>query len=208
MQKFNFKNKKGFTVVETMVSVSLFLVVVIYGMGALMNANLLHNKSQNLRSIVDNLSFIMEDLSRNLRMGGTFHCDVYNVGAFPSPETISQPRDCSQGSYIAFECSDPLACLKDRPEDQWAYRLENKIEGGGYNISKSTDGGAIGTWTQLNSNEIFIKSASFSVLGSTPGGDQPIAFIRLVGEIRYKNVVTPFSLQTSSSQRLMDVSEI
>ena len=65
------KNNKqtGYTIIETMISVSLFLIIITIGMGALLNANLLHQKSRDMRSIMDNLSFIMEDMSRNLRTG-------------------------------------------------------------------------------------------------------------------------------------------
>ena len=59
--------------------------------------------------------------------------------------------------------------------------------------------------------------SGFSVLGAEPpeangSGDlqQPFVTIRLVGSITYKKdsaeeVVTPFSLQTSASPRLVDV---
>ena len=35
------------------------------GMDSLLNANLVHRKSEDMRSIMDSLSFIMEDMSRN-----------------------------------------------------------------------------------------------------------------------------------------------
>ena len=53
------EKEAGYTIIETMVAVSIFLIVIMYGMGALLNANLLHQKSQDLRSILDILSFII-----------------------------------------------------------------------------------------------------------------------------------------------------
>ena len=77
---------KGYTIIETMISVSLFLVIVMAGMGALLNSNLLHQKSRDMRSIMDNLSFIMEDLSKNLRTGYNYHCvdDLSNDFTIPA----------------------------------------------------------------------------------------------------------------------------
>ena len=57
-----------------MISISLFLVVVVFGMNALLNANVVHQKSQDMRSILDNLSFILEDMgeldSATILLGG------------------------------------------------------------------------------------------------------------------------------------------
>jgi hypothetical protein len=58
--------------------------------------------------------------------------------------------------------------------------------------------------------EIDSNNSGFVVKGALPvsGGDvrQPFVIIRLVGTITSKdNVITPFSLQTSVSQRLIDV---
>jgi Tfp pilus assembly protein PilV len=58
------KKESGYTIIETMIAVSLFLIVVTTGIGALLNANLLHQKSASMRSIMDNLSFAMEDMNR------------------------------------------------------------------------------------------------------------------------------------------------
>ncbi|KKP85724.1 hypothetical protein A3B84_00390 [Candidatus Nomurabacteria bacterium RIFCSPHIGHO2_02_FULL_35_13] len=165
---------RGYTIIETMIAISIFLVVVMIGMGALLNANLIQQKSQNMRSIMDNLSFIMEDMSRNLRTGSAY---------------VS-----SSVSEISFETATG---------EQWAYKIESG------NIDKSTDGGTI--WVNLNPvGEIIIDEtvSGFSVIGAEPPppGDsqQPFVTIRLVGNITYKDIVTPFSLQTSVSQRLLD----
>ena len=84
------KNKKGYTIIETMISVSLFLIIVMSGMGALVNANVLHQKSQDMRSIMDNLTFVMEDMSRNIRTGYNYQC--FTNGQTLSPATLGVPK--------------------------------------------------------------------------------------------------------------------
>src|SRR3989344_7981950 len=97
MKKMYFKNQRGYTIIETMIAVSLFLVIITAGMGALLNANLLHQKSQSMRSIMDNLSFILEDMYRNLRTGSGYHCiDDGNVIA-------TFPHSCAVGGGISFK---------------------------------------------------------------------------------------------------------
>jgi hypothetical protein len=188
---------KGYTIIELMISISVFMVVVIYGMTALLNANLVHKKSQDLRQAMDNLSFIMEDMSKNLRTGSTYHCD-YTVGTF------TNPLSCASGGSIAFESAYGSSTNN---ADQWIYRIVTSDGGLTYNISRSTNSGT--SWIQLNPPEVVISSASgFSVLGaeapSASNQQQPFVTIRLAGTITYKGVITPFSLETSVSQRLID----
>src|SRR3990167_6100865 len=103
MQNKNNK-QKGYTIIETMISVSLFLVIVMTGMGALLNTNLLHQKSRDMRSIMDNLSFIMEDMSKNLRTGYNYHCFVSgDVIPSTTSSVVSTPKSCASGWAIAFE---------------------------------------------------------------------------------------------------------
>lgn len=193
--------KAGYTIIETMIAVSLFLVVVMMGMNSLLNANLLHQKSQDMRSIMDNLSFITEDISRNLRTGNQYYCLV-------GPDDLSDVNQKKSGQNcwgIAFESS---LGNKDNALDQWVYYIdENGI------LWKSVDGPYNDSnypYTQLTSNEVKIDqtASGFDVMGAEPpAGDmqQPFVTIRLVGTITFKNVVTPFSIQTSVSERLLDI---
>ena len=192
--------KSGYTIIETMIAISVFLIVVTFGMSALLNANLLHQKSQDMRSIVDNLSFVMDDISKNLKTGSLYQCFRKDVDLSINPGTLGVPRSCANGWAIAFEsqAGDPGAL-----GDQWAYYLDSFAGV----IYRSTDGAV--TFTRLTLPEIKLDSiAGFSVLGAepSPGNQQePLVTIILSGRITYKNVVTPFSIQTSISQRLLDI---
>lgn len=191
------KESGGYTIIETMISISIFLVVIMYGMGSLLNAHLLHRKSQDVRSILDNLNFVIEDISRSLRTGYNYQC--FTSSDSLSPGALSTPRSCSLGWAIAFETSegDP-----DSYNDQWVYYIS-----GDGKIFKSTDGA--NSFIQLTPDEVVIDTiSSFSVLGAEPPSantQQPLVLIKLIGSITTRNVITPFSLQTSISQRLLDI---
>jgi hypothetical protein len=199
--KIFFKQKNnGYTIIETMIAVSLFLIIVVTGMGALLNANLINQKSASARSIMDNLSFVMEDMGRNLRTGYTYRCVT---GVFSSIN-ITTPRSCASGGAIAFENAFGNSSLSS---DQWVYKVESQNAGITYNLYKSVDSGT--TWVQLNPTEVVIDSVSgFTVVGAEPPPGnltQPFVTIKLSGRITVKNVVIPFVLQTSVSQRLVDI---
>lgn len=194
----------GYTILETMIAVSVFIIVITMGLSALLNANSLHRSSQNMRSIIDNLSFIMDDMSRNIRTGYTYKCFRKGTDLTLSSSAISSSpttRSCSDGWALAFEST---AGLTTNNSDQWVYYIDNNGK-----IWRSTESSA--NAIQLTSNEINIDTtkSGFSVLGAEPFGSgnsqQPIVIIRLVGTITYKNINTPFSVQTTISQRLMDL---
>lgn len=193
MQNKN-NNNTGYTIIETMVAISIFIIIVMMGMGALLNANLLHGKSQDMRSIMDNLSFMMEDMSRSLRTGVNYHC----IDGTPNgSDSGTNTHSCANGGGIAFKPANGGG--------RWVYYVG--ITANGYGIFKSIDGVTV----QLTTDEIVIDAVAsgFSVLGAEPRslGDnqQPFVTIKLVGTITLKNVVTPFSLQTSVSQRIIDI---
>jgi len=188
-QKINKQN--GFTIIETMISVALFLIIIMAGMGALLNASSIHTKSQDQRSIMDNLSFIMEDMSRNIRVGSDYHCiDDGNVTAVNS-------HSCTiNGKGISFKSSGG---------SQWVYAIYSDGS-----IQKSLSGGATGSFViLLNPSEIILDPASsFTIVGAESGDNQqPFVTIRLVGNIHSvkDNTDTPFNLQTSVSQRFEDI---
>ena len=191
--------QRGYTIIETMIAISLFLVVVMFGMTSLLNANLVSRKTQDLRSILDNLSFIMDDISRNLRTGYDYRC--YDISA-SGPVVTGVPQSCAKGWAIIFKPQT----YSSADTNQMAY----SVTGG--KIYKSTDSGA--NFIPVTLDEVTIQTVSasyspFSVLGApSPGSSdyqQPFVIIRLVGTITYKGVDTKFSLQTSVSQRLIDI---
>ncbi len=185
------KNQKsGFTIIETMISISVFLVVVMIGMGALLNANLLHEKSQKMRSIMDNLNFVMEDMSRNLRTGYDYTC-------------LSRGSDSTEGCWwVGF---------KHQSGGQWVYfvgNLETSQSDLGAGIFKSTEGSNPDKFTKMTPDEVEVdlNNSGFWISGAESGDNkQPFVTIRLIGEINFREVKTPFSLQTSVSQRNIDI---
>ena len=185
-----------------MVAISVFLVVIMYGMTALLNANLVHNKSQNMRSILDNLSFIMEDMSRNIRTGYNYYCITGN----DSLSNFTVPKSGQNCWGIAFESANGDI---QNPNDQWVYAIDSL-----FHVRKATqapyDLNNFTSFLQLTPDEVKIDTtkSGFSVLGApAPDADyqQPFVIIRLSGTITYKNITTTFSLQTSVSQRVIDI---
>jgi type II secretory pathway pseudopilin PulG len=193
----------GYTLIETMIAVSLFLIIIMVGMGALLNANLLHKKSQSMRSILDNLSFVMDDMSKNLRTGTNYYC----ITGSDDLSNFSQAKSGSNCEGIAFESTRGTT----DPNDQVVYYIGTLDSKG--RVFKATNGpyDVQSNFIQLTPDEVDINltASNFSILGaeSPLTGDQlqPYVKINLVGTITVNNVVTPFALQTGVSQRTIDI---
>ncbi|MDP9249380.1 MAG: prepilin-type N-terminal cleavage/methylation domain-containing protein [bacterium] len=202
----NIKNTKnrGYTIIETMIAVSLFVIIVLTGTNALLNANLVHQKSQDSRTILDSIGFAMNELSRNLRTAYTYHCFVSADEILPTPLSgLNYPQSCEQGEGISFETDsgDP-----NDFNDQEIYFLS---EGGLWKLVGPYGGAPVPTRLTPEDVILDMDTSGFSVFGAeAPGGgdqEQPLVTIRLSGEIKFRDVATSFSLQTSVSQRIIDI---
>jgi len=192
------QNNAGYTLIETMIAVALFTIIVVMGMSALLNANLLYNKSKNMRSIMDSLSYTMDDMSRNLRTGYGYYC-ITGSGPVAPPYTPTNGATCSGIEFTPSGGGSP-----------WAYEVAT-TDGVNYFIQKAVYNGTTWPWVQMTPTEVSISSSvnAFSVFGAplASSGDtlQPFVNIRLSGQIKYQNITSPFSLQTSVSQRQIDI---
>jgi prepilin-type N-terminal cleavage/methylation domain-containing protein len=205
MKKFFHKKRKiadkGFTIIEMIIAIAIFLIVITMGVSALMNLYSVNRKAQNTRNILDGLSFAMEDMSRNIRTGYNYKCIISSVSI--TSELVG-PGDCATGGFgIGFEYSDGSTTTSD---DQWFYYIE------GGKLFRSTGGLTLADRVQMTPDEVIIDAtkSGFEVFGSegVDLGDtqQPIVRMRLVGEIvNARDGNTSFSLQTTVSQRLSDI---
>lgn len=206
----------GFTLIEIMIAVAIFTIVMTIGVGAVINANTIHKVNQSQRALMDNLNFVMEDMSRNIRLGAQYYCfdaPPYDMNAFPlDPDTGFGPtRDCTEGrSAIGFEPmeGDPTA-MNDQVVYMVAADAANTSSCSANNpckIWKSVDGGQ--NFVDITPANIIIDPfrTGFTVVGAGTPLDftQPAVIIRLAGEIHYKTVVTPFVIETTVTERATD----
>jgi prepilin-type N-terminal cleavage/methylation domain-containing protein len=65
---------KGFTLIELMVAVGLFAIVMLLASGAYLVMISLNRQAQNIATGIDNLSFALETMTRNVRTGSHYSC--------------------------------------------------------------------------------------------------------------------------------------
>lgn len=198
MKFFNFKKEEGFTLIEVMISIGLFTVIMIVGITAILGVNNTYRKSRTMRSAIDNLSFTMEDMARNIRLGRNYRC-INNNNV--SPIDIEDPLDGNNCKGISFQpFYDPV--LGD-PNDEIIYYVDEVNQ----SIFKATDGASLG-YTPMNSVDLKIDgvTSGFTIFGASTNtdGEQPSVRIILNGTVDVGGNSTKFNLQTTVSQRLLD----
>lgn len=208
--------QSGFTLVETIVATTVFVTVVTMGITAVLNVNTNYAKNRAQRAIIDNMTFVVEDLTRNIRLGSSYQCIPGATDPYPSEPGGSEGwRDCGTGNppingdglsassaALAFESFDRVASSVD---DQIVYRFIVSPTTGNGVIQKSTDGGA--TFSVLTPPEIAIdlERSGFWVFGSDPDdGYQPKVILQITGSITERDQVSPLFIQTTISQRPLD----
>jgi prepilin-type N-terminal cleavage/methylation domain-containing protein len=176
------QKNRGFTLIEIMVSVSIFLIMVTVSMGAILGVFTANRKARSMKAAMNNLTLTIDTISREMRFGINYHCS--NQG------TDTAPRDCPAGStYVSFLSQDAR---------QITYQLN------GAAIEKRVGSGS---FVPITGPEIVVQSLQFYVIGSEKGdGLQPKALMLVKGyadtNIKTK---TTFILQTLISQRQLDL---
>ena len=194
--KLNKKTISGFTLIEVMIVVTLFSIIMIIGTGAILNSNNVYRKTEHLRTIIDNLHFVMEDMSRSIRTGEAYHCDS-------TATPLIAPRSCSSsaGSFSFLAVDD----------SQITYGIGPSGCGQNCKIYKNIQpaGGSQGPDLTMSVDGIEIDGtqSGFLVVGALADDDaQPRVLIRLSGKIinPKDGSAAPFDIQTSVSQRNID----
>lgn len=157
-------------------------MIVAGSVASVLDAN---TRNKNKKIALDNLSYVIDSMSREIRFGTTYRCS--NSG------DLNQPLDCPSGFYgFAF---------KSVNNENIVYTISNN------KIVRSVNGGGYQDLT--SNNEVTITDLYFRVVGSLPYGSdylQPMVIILVNGYVGSDiSTRSDFSLQFSVSQRKLDI---
>lgn len=184
--------QSGFTLVELLVSLSVFSVVIVIALGTLLVMIDVNAKAQALYSSSTNLSFALDSMSREIRTGYKYNCANMNAVSLPNQ---SITNDCPSGDTgISF--------TRERDGRQMAYRKNGSV------IEQHTGSG----WVPITSiNDVEIDELQFRVRGADSlYGDsddsQPVIDVFIRGRMSNGlEVDTNFSIQTRVTSRRLDI---
>ncbi|MEA2715550.1 MAG: hypothetical protein QOG91_578 [Candidatus Parcubacteria bacterium] len=207
------RKQRGFTLLEMLVSLAIFVVVAVIAVGSLVRITALNRQAQTLQSSMTNLNFVLESISREMRLGSKFYCG----GAMPSA-TLA-PAACyiaalaspdSPGiTYLAFLSTRTKTKADNSGQCQLinAYRLNTKngkifLEKG---LQRTCEEGFTDQSFASVLDDANVTLTGYQLGVYIPASKYAWAYIRLKG---YSGVraqdINYFDVQTSISERIHD----
>ena len=212
--------QSGFTLIEMIVSLAVFSVVVTISVGALLVLIATNQQLQNEQSVMTNLSFALDSMTREIRTGVNYYCDARNnKNAGPNGRKIFQDggdldfspvQDCFDGNsgnrtYQGMSFVEGGESITGSPDTRVVYFYDS-TDGKIYRRVSGEDAQSI------VSSGIYITDAEFFVSGSQPleaGGaasrDQSLVTIYLQARDINDAAAKRYEIQTTVTQRTLDI---
>lgn len=185
------KNKKGFTLVELVIAITLFTLITTIALGSILAIFDANRRARSMRTVVDNLNLAIESMSRNIKFGTNYFCGINS--------NMNSVRDCpGGGNHISVTFEEGLDVYR------YIYGWQ-----GGINdpIRRSSDGGL--TYTNITSADTRIQEMRFFVFGTDSGSintEQPVVLVVIRGYVGDRPTAqSSFNIQTLMSQRKLDI---
>lgn len=178
----NKQTNKGFTLIELMTALTIFIIVMTISMGSIAGALSANRKSRSLKTVLNNLNLAVESMSKEMRFGKIYHC---------GSGSVTTPQNCPSGDKLmSFLASNGV---------QLTYRLNGTV------LEKQIGNDE---FVAITAPEIIIDDLVFYTLGA--GGSnintlQPKTIIRIKSHAGTGGDRSDFTLETLVSQRTLDI---
>jgi prepilin-type N-terminal cleavage/methylation domain-containing protein len=90
------RHKRGYTLVELMVALGLFAIVMLLASGAYLMMIGLNRQAQSISNGIDNLSFALETMTRNIRTGTAYSCGAFGGDCTSGASSFSFTNQAGQ----------------------------------------------------------------------------------------------------------------
>jgi type II secretory pathway pseudopilin PulG len=182
------KKKGGYLLMEILVSLTIFSIIVTTSVGAVLAIVDANAKSQSTKSVIDNLSVALENITRTIRIGTDYKC-IISSRARGAPQEGNSDGLCSQGNEgISFIPQDA-----ESTSDRVEYYFYN---GAIYRYRPSK------TESALTAPEVTITAMKFYLYGAGTNDGQPRVFVVVNGTAGPEGKrQTTFTIQSTVTQR-------
>jgi len=198
----------GFTLLEMIVAIAIFAMVMLVATGALLSMVDANKKAQALQSVMTNLNFAIDTMSRNMRIGTNYHCQ--------SAINLSTSGDCATSSSLVINDNSFIAFLsKDKKTTAYRLKITDTANQTGQ-IERAVadcvgnncvaDSFSENQFVPITAPEVKIQRLDFYVQGTAAGdGFQPKILMILRGYAApNQKTKTNFNIETLISERLLD----
>lgn len=202
----------GFTFLEMLVSLAIFSVVAIIAVGSLVRITGLNRKAQSIQSAMNSVSFALETMSRDMRVGSKFQCQSGGVDSSWTWSGSSLTRTAcvltNNGTAVLFQSAETAPNGLNLPcRLIYAYRFIPSSVTGEWKLQKaqqSACGGPLGAFSDmLDPTTVHLSGFSFSV-NSASYAWITVDLSGYGGDSSRVSEQTPFDIQTGISERIAD----
>jgi prepilin-type N-terminal cleavage/methylation domain-containing protein len=177
-------NPRGFTLIELLVAIGIFSIVVIIVAGAVTSVIDANKKAQTITSVVNNLNFTLESMTRAIKTGDGL-------------EVIDTAGSCDsevRTTLAAPDGEDPVP-VSYRYNGNGTIDYYKDIDGNG--SFEADEGGPV------TAPEVAVTRLCFFQLG----GDQPAVLFTVEGEMQLgtERSRSSFHVQTTVAQRALEI---
>jgi type II secretory pathway pseudopilin PulG len=180
---------EGFTLIESIVSIAIFMVVMAVSVTALLSIISANKESHAIKTVMDNLNFALDDMSRSIRVGTNYSCGTQSS---PSAGHIN----CS-----LYSDTNTQSFSYTSQYDNFDYITYTLINGAIYKVDETS-----GAQYELTDPQINVTDMRFYLAGAVVGASdgQPHVVITMTGTASNGNQKATFSIQTSVTQLQYD----
>lgn len=178
----------GFTLIELMVSVSIFAIVLMMALGTMLTILDSNRKARTLTEVMNNVNFSLENITRSMKTGvePNISAGVLSVVAIVLEEDVAGDR--FRRETIEYRCVD---CDSGRGDER--------------GVIERRDGGTGGVWIPITSDMVDVNTFEFIVSGIADP-NQPRTLLLIEGDVRVNDKInSSFSVQTTVSQRKLNL---
>ncbi len=216
--KINKKHsKKGFTLIETLVSLALLAMILVISGGTVVSVLDINKRNLAISSVVNNLNYSIDSMIRDIKTGYMYKCNYSGINTIVEikkyfNDNPGNKSECDAGNSIT------LISTISGIDTVVKYELSDNTTGNKY-IKKTVYGASGGpsTYSITDNNNVNIESLKFRVRnpdaldcvtsGSCTYG-QPSVAVSIKGKAGNLSIeVSNFYLQTFISQRLIHLTD-
>ncbi len=187
----------GFSLVEVLVSLSIFTIVVTISVGTLLVLIDANTKSQAMQVVMTNLSFALDSMTREIRTGDSYWCG--SDGSLPNDGEST--RDCPGGASAMSFNEGGNSITSGAGSSRIAYRLNTNTD----SIERRL--GTQSSWVPVTSPDVNVDTFELTVTGSDRNDEYtPAVTIYVAGRVGEEDGIgSDFNVETTVSQILLDV---